>query len=50
MNDDHHFNFWEKWVEQSVDIKEFNSLNSLWLNYFIMGSAIKKQETPAVFK
>ena len=50
MNDDKHYNFWEKWFQQAYDLDEFTSLNTLWLTYFIAGGSVQYKQQKYVFK
>jgi hypothetical protein len=50
MQDDKHYNYWEKWFQQAYQVDEFSALNTLWLTYFIAGGSIAYKQQKFAYK
>jgi len=50
MQDDKHYNYWEKWFRAAYKIDDFSALNTLWLSYFVAGGSIQYKQQKGAFK
>lgn len=40
MQDEKHYNYWEKFMKEAFKVEDFSARNTLWLSYFICGGSI----------
>ena len=50
MQDEKHYNYWEKWFKQAYQVDEFSALNTLWLSYFVAGGSIAYKQQKYAYK
>lgn len=50
MQDERHYNYWEKWFQQAYQVEDFSAMNTLWLAYFVAGGSIPYKLQKFVYK